>query len=377
MSQSYKDIETPFIAIDRDILHKNIQDMQAIANKAGSSIRPHAKTHKCHEIADLQIKAGATGITTSKPEEAIAFINAGIKSVKICYPLISTEKIKKLITTAKQQNAEIFFVIDSRAGFEALETSAKEENYAAKTYIEIDVGLHRCGVKPDTPFLQDLAHKIQASDSLEFMGITSHAGQSYSANNPESAKDIANQEQAIMSKTAQAIKNNNIPVNQVCIGATPTLWVQDNFEAITEIKPGNYVFNDLTQKNIGIVGWDRLALSIITTVVSTNDAYMIIDAGSKTLTSDMGAHGTSNMKGHGIAFPLNTAPNHNTGMTVAKLSEEHGFIRHNGRPLPIGTRLRIYPNHACPVVNLFNELHIFEQNECKDIWPVIARGCVH
>ncbi len=367
---------TPYIALDLQKLGNNINEMQEKADKAEVILRPHAKTHKSVSIARMQIKAGAKGLTVAKPDEAITFIKNGISPIMLCYPIISEEKICTLLTIADTHAAEILFVLDSLHGFTVLDKVTGQLNKTVKAYMEIDTGLHRCGLLPEDKTLIELARRITSSKHIEFAGITSHAGHSYSAKNREQAQSIAEDERKILLNVKNRLAALKIPTKEICIGSTPTLWTQENFEGLTEIKPGNYVFNDLTQKNIGVVSWDQLALTIVTTVVSVNDTYMIVDAGSKSLTSDIGAHGTQGTQGYGLAFKQNDDPDDHSGLTVEKLSEEHGWINHKGNPLPIGTTLTIYPNHACPVINLFDEIHIFENGNYTETWPVDARGCV-
>lgn len=340
-------------------------------------MRPHVKTHKSCRIADLQLKAGAKGLTVAKPEEAIAFMQCGVSSIKICYPIISEEKIEKILRAAKINATEILFVLDSMFGFFVLEKIAAKMNQKIKVFVEIDVGLNRCGLSIDDPVLVEIAQKINGSGFLCLTGITSHAGQCYGAKTSDAVLTVANQEREIMNGVKEKLISAGIAVDEVCVGATPTLWVQTNFKGITEIKPGNYVFNDLTQKSIGVVDWGQLALSVVTTVVSVNNTYLIVDAGSKSLSSDIGAHGTQGVKGYGIAFPIHQNPSDHSGLLVKKLSEEHGWIEHKGKCLPIGTKIRIFPNHSCSVVNLFDEVQVFEDEKFVGTWPVDARGCVH
>lgn len=372
-----KRLQTPYIAVTYEILEKNIQKMQSVAEAAGVQLIPHIKTHKSDSIANLQRQAGANYITVSKPEEAIAFLQLGFSSIKICYPLIHTETIITLLEHAQNTNSTLYFVLDSLAGCSALEHGAKAMNNIIEAYIEIDTGLHRCGLSPRNPELAALLRSVYQSEHLTFRGITSHAGQAYKAKTKQEAQDIAEQEQNQLMEAKNVIMSCDIAPGHICVGATPTLWCQKNFDGITQIKPGNYIFNDLTQKHIGVVSWDQLALSVITTVVSVNDTYLVVDAGSKTLSSDTGAHGTFAGNGYGWAFQKGDRPNDQSGYTVEKLSEEHGWIRHGGKTLPVGTEMTIYPNHACPIVNLFDEMHIFKHGEFMTTWPVIARGCVH
>ncbi len=368
--------QTPFIHLDLDCLEKNIRKMQSIADDTGVSVRPHAKTHKSCKIADLQLKAGANGLTVAKPEEAIIFMKSGVSSIMVCYPVVSEEKIKVLLSAADKYSVEILFVLDSLAGFSVLKNQVSQRMKNIDVYIEIDVGLHRCGLSPDNPGLIELAQTIVNSDNLNLRGITSHAGQSYGSKSRQEALGIAKHEQKLMANVKSKLLSNGIAIEEVCVGATPTLWVQKNFDGITEIKPGNYVFNDLTQKNIGVVGWDQLAVSVVTTVVSVNDTYLIVDAGSKSLTSDAGAHGSQGIQGYGLAFNFGDTPDDQSGQLVEKMSEEHGWIKHNGNKISVGSKLQVYPNHSCPVINLFDNVQVFKGSQFFESWPVDARGCV-
>ena len=356
-------------------LTANIAAMQRIADGAGVRLRPHAKTHKCVEIARRQVAAGAVGLTVAKPAEAAVFIRAGIRSVKLCYPMIEAGTIRQVLSLAREHGAELIFVIDSALGLQVLDGIATGFGAVVPVYLEVDVGLHRCGVAPDGPALVNLAGQAAASPNLDFLGLTAHAGHAYAATDRDAAARIAEEERLTMLAAKQRLAEYGIAAWEICVGSTPSIWAQRDFTGITEIKPGNYVFNDLTQLSIGVVGWDQLALTIAATVVSANDTYLIIDTGSKTLTSDLGPHGNNSITGHGRAFTLDEIPGEHPGRTITKLSEEHGWIAHNGKPLPLGTHLVIYPNHSCPVVNLTDRISVTENGEEIAQWPIDARGC--
>lgn len=350
--------------------------MQAIADNAGVRLRPHAKTHKSVDIARQQMAAGAVGLTVAKPAEALVFIKAGIPSIKICYPVMDADLLGPVLAAAKVHETEVIFVIDSDAGIDALIAAAQAFGAVLPVYVEVDVGLKRCGVGPTSLDLVELAGRVAAAPGLTLLGITSHAGHAYGVTGPAAAAAIAEGERQTMLAAKTRLEAINIPVPEVCVGSTPSLWAQRDFTGITEIKPGNYVVNDLTQLNIGVVGWGRLALSIQTHVVSVNDTYMIVDAGSKTLTSDLGPHGNQSISGYGRAFAEGEVPGPTEGRVVTKLSEEHGWIAHHGEPLPIGTPLLIFPNHACPVINLVDKLAAIGGDGSVEYWTVDARGCI-
>jgi len=369
-----KIINTPYLRLDFDILEKNIHLMQTIANKSNLKLMPHAKTHKCAEIAKLLINSGAEGISVAKFEEAIFFMNNGIKLIKICYPIISEEKITNLLKKAKILKANIFFVIDSDKGFNQLEKVSKKLNSLVSVYIEIDVGFNRCGLSYENPILSTLAKKIKKSKNILLRGISSHAGSIYGAKNIKEVIKFSESERLEMIKVKNFFLKLGIYNLEICIGTTPGAWTQKNYKEITEIKPGNYIFNDLIQKNIGVVDWSQLAITVCATVVSKNDKYIIVDAGSKSLSSDTGAHGSKNLKGFGLGFPINKKPNEKNALLINRLSEEHGWIINNNNNINIGDKIIIYPNHACVVVNLFREIKVFKKNKYFKSWEVGATG---
>ena len=334
-----KTFDTPYLRLDLDILKKNINLMQTIAHEANLKLIPHAKTHKCSEIANLLIKSGAEGISVAKFEEAIFFMNNGIKLIKICYPIISEDKITKLLKKAKILKVKIFFVIDSDQGFNKLQKISKKLNLFVNVYIEIDVGFNRCGLNYKNPILVKLVKKIKKSKNILLRGISSHAGNIYEAKNVKEVARFSESERLEMIKVKNIFLKLGIHNLEICIGTTPGAWTQKNFQEITEIKPGNYIFNDLIQKNIGVVDWSQLALTVCATVVSKNNKYIIVDAGSKSLSSDTGAHGSKNLKGFGLGFPIKTKSNKKNALLIHKLSEEHGWILNSNDKINIGDKI--------------------------------------
>jgi D-serine deaminase-like pyridoxal phosphate-dependent protein len=240
-------------------------------------------------------------------------------------------------------------------------------------FVKVDVGLHRCGLMETDPRLVRLAEDICAAPTLRFDGLFSHAGHAYGAANAGEVRAIAAEEANILNRVRHRLECAGITVPEVSVGATPTTLVSESYDGITEIRPGNYVFMDRTPVRLGLVGLDRVALFVAATVVSANDRFFIIDAGSKVLSSDLGAHGTGGA-GYGIAFALEEEAGVGEAMEVVKLSEEHGFVRRGDAELALGSKVRVIPNHACPVVNLTDELVVVEDEIHR--WPVAVRGCV-
>jgi D-serine deaminase-like pyridoxal phosphate-dependent protein len=368
------DLETPAVVIDRPILDANIAMGAAIARQHKVSLRPHIKTHKSPAIAKLQIAAGAAGITASKTDEALVFIEAGIPSITVAYPLVDRAKISRLIRAAKIRGTDLRVVADSADGIAALSGEARAQSHRLPVFLKVDVGLHRCGVDPALPASRDLASALDRAPGLRFAGLLAHAGHAYGAGTPEGVRMIAGEERHLLLEFAASLRKAGIEVREVSVGSTPTVILNDGFEGLSEARPGNYVFMDMTQVGLGVARPDQVSLSVMATVVSRNDRYAIVDAGSKVMSSDRGPHGSDSVRGFGAVFTLEEpgAP----AMTLARLSEEHGFVEHEGRDLKIGSRLRIVPNHSCPVANLTDRFAVVDEAGGMEYWPVEGRGCV-
>jgi D-serine deaminase-like pyridoxal phosphate-dependent protein len=374
--KSLLDTETPSLLVDLNRLNKNIHRLQELANSHKVNLRPHIKTHKCLKIARLQLNAGAVGITASKTDEALVFINGGVRPVTLAYPMVVDTKIDRLLKASRFHNVDLRLVVDSVEGMEALSGAARRHGTQIKAFLKIDVGLHRCGVEEGDPLLVKLAREMDRNPSLNLLGLLSHAGHVYGAKSLTEAQSIAREECGIMTRIRHELQKEGIQVSEVSVGSTPTVLVSDCYDGITEIRPGNYVFMDRTPLRMGLIEPDRIAFSVMATVVSSNTDYFIIDAGSKVLSSDVGAHGIPGADGYGLGYPLDMFQEEKREMVLVKLSEEHGFLARRGFDLPIGSKVRIIPNHACSVANLADSYIIIEDDRPVDQWQVDARGRV-
>ncbi|MGY6709271.1 MAG: alanine racemase [Rhizobiaceae bacterium] len=361
-------LSTPSVIIDAAVLEANIAGMQA---RVGGSPRlhPHVKTHKSIAIARRQLAAGAAGITTSRPPEAAVFIRAGIGPVTIAYPLLDIRQIDRLLELGTEHGVVLRFIADSEATIDALARARLGTSLPMPTFLKVDVGLGRIGVDPQSPRAIALAERIGAS-GLDFQGLISHAGHAYGAGNPDGIARIARQELDLLHRLRDRLSANGTAVPAISIGSTPTLLANAGFDGVGELRPGNYVFLDLTAVRLGIAVRNDLALGVAATVVASNDTYSIIDAGSKTLSSDLGAHGARITQAFGEAW----VPGREEPLEVARLSEEHGFVEHGGKPLAPGTRLVVLPNHSCPVANLAQELVMLSPGGHAEAVPVDARN---
>ncbi|MFK7936872.1 MAG: alanine racemase [Saprospiraceae bacterium] len=375
---SIANLTTPAVLVDRNVLLHNILQLQRRADQFNIEVRPHIKTHKSIHIAKMQMENGAQGITAAKVSEAIIFIEAGIPSVTLAYPIVNEEKAEILFRMATEKFCELRLVIDSLLSFEIIKKAAQKFQKTVAIYIEIDTGLHRCGLSPTHPLIVDLAHRIQASTFLIFKGLCSHAGHSYAAIDRQQVKRIAAEELQQLRTAKKMLRLNSIDrIEIIAVGSTPTVLATDSFAGIEEIRAGNYVFMDRTPLRLDLIKKKHIALTVLATVVSVNEHYYIIDAGSKTLSSDRGAHGVIGMEGFGLVYPLQKYRNKKKKMLITQLSEEHGFVRRReGVKLKIGDKVRIIPNHSCVVMNLVDRFFLTQNGDVIEELPVDARGTI-
>lgn len=368
-------IDTPAVVLDQEKLEANIRRIQALADRHGVKLRPHAKTHKSIRIARMQLDAGAVGLTAAKPEEARVFLQAGVPSVTLAYPLIAPAKLSRLLAWAADAGSDLNLIVDSREGLTRLTETVTTSGIRPGVFIKIDVGLHRCGLSEEDPRILELARAAHQHSSLRFLGLLSHAGHAYGAGDAETVGKIAEAERRQMLRIRDRLVKKGIPVPEISIGATPTVLAAQRFDGVTEIRPGNYVFLDRTPVRQGLAEADAVALTVVASVVSRNSDYLVIDTGSKTLSSDQGAHGTPGGSGFGIGQPLDDFGGPDGWFQIERLSEEHGLIPRSQADLPLGARVRIIPNHACPVANLAGVYHVVG-NRGAETWPVDAAGMV-
>lgn len=363
---SIYDLDTPTTLIDLDRLEKNIHEWQAHADKCKIQFRSHIKTHKIPEIARMQIAAGARGIVCAKVSEAEPFADAGIEDICIAYPVVGEVKWRRLAALATRIRS-LTVNCDSEEAACGLSKAASEAGTTIHVHVDIDSGLHRGGIPPDDPVsIARLATKINSLPGLHFAGLTTYRSGSFpGAPNP---KDAGHAEGQLLVDVANQLRAGGIEVGEVTAGSTPTgKWVAE-VPGVTEVRAGNYVFNDLLQLDNGIANEDQLALSVLCTVASTNGSgRLTIDGGTKTFSGDTGG------VGGGRAVPAAIARAVDRQIFVERLNEEHGMAR-TDEDVKLGEKIRFFPYHACTCANLNDEIIGFRDNRVEVVWPVRARG---
>jgi len=302
--------------------------------------------------------------------EAAVFIDNGFSDITLAYPIIP-DKFSTLIKLA--QKAQINVITDHPTVATQLEAQCVAADTRLNVIVKIDCGYHRCGVDPKDPMALKLAKQIADSSHLTFGGILTHAGHAYHAALQEEIQTIADIEQEVMLQFSKTLQANGLAPETVSIGSTPTVMQASNFKTgITEIRPGNYVFFDYTQALLGSCLLADCALTVLTSVVSVQDSYIVVDAGATALSKDAGAVHIPTHQGYGLVL-MPGDEFEPTATKITQLSQEHGKIKFSNsyhKSLKPGDQLRIIPNHSCLTANLFDQYYIIDNNRVITTWPI-------
>ncbi len=332
---SIYDLDTPATLIDLDRLENNIREWQAHADKCGVKFRSHIKTHKIPEIARMQVAAGARGIVSAKVSEAEPFAAAGIEDICIAYPVVGEMKWQRLAALAAHTRS-LTVNCDSEEAARGLSKAAAKDGVTIYVQIDVDSGLHRGGIPwEDAAALERLASVIGSLPGLRLAGITTYRSGAFPG--APNARDAGHAEGRLLVEVANRLRVNRFEVTEVTAGSTPTgKWVAE-VAGVTEVRAGNYVFNDLMQLDRGIATEDQLALSVLCTVASTSGGGRVtIDGGTKTFSGDAGGVGT------GREAPATIARAVDRRIFVDRLNEEHGMARAE-EEVKLGEKIRFFP----------------------------------
>lgn len=353
------DIPTPAAVVDRAVLRENVTAMQTRMDRAGVALRPHAKTHKCIEVGQLQLDAGATGLTVGTVGEAEVFADAGVDDLFVAYPVYADVSRGKRLRDLHER-VRLAVGVDSEEGIAALVHAMQGAAKPLDVLIEVDSGGHRTGVATPAD-AASLATTAEAG-GLNVRGLFTHGGHGYRGN--EARAQAAADEVEALATAHDALTAAGVTVDVLSAGSTPTAELSAR-APVTEQRPGTYVFNDAQQVFLGAVPPTAVAFFVVATVVSaTVPGQVIVDAGAKAVSRD--AHPI--LPGFGWLA--------DRGLPLRTMNDYHGFVDvAAGSPAPrVGDRVVIVPNHVCPTVNLYDELVVVEDGQVVDTWPVAARG---
>jgi D-serine deaminase-like pyridoxal phosphate-dependent protein len=373
------DLPTPALVLDLAVLEANLARMQAKADRLGVALRPHAKTHKCLDVADRQLELGARGLTVSTLAEARFFANAGFDDLTWAFPLIlgRLEEARRLVEARLMVDLELTLrlTVDSPQAVDAL----LAQPTPFEVFLKVDCGYGRAGVDPRGELAVTLARRLAEAPHLRFAGLLSHSGHAYAAASREQARAVAEEERRRMAELAERLRGLGVEEPEVSVGSTPAMAAVEDLGGATEARPGNYCFYDGTQAALGACDWSDCAVTVVTSVVSCQPGadHAVVDAGALALSKDPGPVHLGGGWRWGMGAVFRDVAGYRAGrpapeLHLTALSQEHGKT---SRPLPVGTRLRVVPNHSCLAVPCFGAYWVVEDEKVVGRWGIFqGRG---
>ncbi|KVU40293.1 alanine racemase [Burkholderia ubonensis] len=366
-------LDTPAALIDAGRMRRNIERMQAHLDKLGVKFRPHVKTTKCRHVVDAQIAAGAQGITVSTLKEAEQFFAGGVRDIVYAVGMIPARLGQAL--ALRRQGCDLKIVADNLHAAKAIVDFGREQGERFEVWIEIDVDGHRSGIQPEDALLIDVG-RVLVDGGMILGGVLAHAGSSYEYDTREALVKIAEQERSRTVRAAERLRAARLPCPVVSIGSTPTALSAETLEGVTEVRAGVYVMFDLVMHNVGVCALSEIALSVLATVIGHQEekGWAIIDAGWMAMSRDRGTQRQARDFGYGLVCAEDGEVLGE--YVVSAANQEHGIVSRLRTPdadiakrFPIGTRLRILPNHACATGAQHPEYHAVGDDGSVQTWP--------
>ena len=366
-------IDTPAALVDRARMQANIERMQRRMNALGVRFRPHVKTTKCLPVVRAQLDAGAQGITVSTLKEAEQFFAAGITDILYAVG-VTPGKLAKVLAL-RRQGCQLKIITDNPASAAAIAAFGRDQGEIFEVWIEVDCDGHRSGIKPDdVASLLEVARILNAG-GMQLGGVMTHAGSSYDLDTPEALEAMAERERSGCVCAAQHLRAAGIACPGVSVGSTPTALSAKNLEGVTEVRAGVYVLFDLVMHNVGVCRMEDIALSVLTTVIGhqVEKGWAIVDAGWMAMSRDRGTSKQRRDFGFGqvCAVDGSVLP----GYVMSGANQEHGIVSREGSVdstiatrFPVGTLLRIFPNHACATGAQFPKYYALGDDPQIDVW---------
>lgn len=368
----HPDIVTPCLVVEQGKLEANAQRLRQ--RFAGTDVvhRPHLKTVKSLDAARYALPSETGPAAVSTLREAEEFGRAGITDLMYAVG-IAPQKLDR-VRSLRESGIDLKIVVDNVPAAQAVAAHALAHDHPIPTLVEIDVDGHRSGVEPrDRDALLAIARALHDEKCLA--GALTHAGESYRLSDPDALRIAAEEERASMAGVAGTLRDAGLPCEMISIGSTPTAFSLMDMTGITEVRAGVYLFFDLCQAGIGVCGIDDIALSVLTTVIGHQRTknWTICDAGWMAMSADRSTASQSMDQYLGVVCDVRGRPFDD--LLVIRASQEHGVIA--ARPgsssevpdLPVGTRLRILPNHACATAAQHERYRVVDHDlEIRHTW---------
>ena len=370
--KNLEDVTTPSLILDKKKLEANCKRAQEKCFKLNTKLRPHVKTPKSIQVAKIALGEEIGPITVSTLKEAEYFARAGFKDILYAVCIIP-KKLEQLNFIQKKYDCKIRIAIDSIYLAKEILKFSKSYNAELEVLIEIDCGEGRGGINFKDQNIIEISKIFNNCKHSKLIGVMSHAGHSYSTNDKSQITAISNKER----EEALAAVNNFTNINKitpiVSIGSTPTMFYASHLDGISEIRAGIYMFWDLAQASKNMCETNDIAVSVLTSVIghNENNKKIIVDAGALALSKDISANKFMKEVGYGLVCdPDSCLPL--PGLTVSDVHQEHGSINISDSiwfdKLPIGSLLRILPNHACLTCAAYENYNVLENGIINESW---------
>lgn len=367
-----EDLATPQAVLDKTRLSGNLARMQARAQALGVALRPHLKTAKSAEVARLATGAQQPAITVSTTAEARYFAARDVRD--ITYAVAATPGKLDALAGLRREGVEVGILVDSIEAARLVSARAGDLGCRFDVLIEIDCGAHRGGVPEGSPLIVEIGRILDAGPSTRLAGVLTHAGHSYRQSTTDDIAAVAEQERLSAVGAAAMLREAGLSCRTVSVGSTPTALFARSLDGVTEMRPGVYMFFDRFQHHLGCCAADDLALSVLATVIGLRRdlGYALIDAGALALSHDTCMAAIDGRPTYGAVFDV-TGRARIGDLAVTAAHQEHGFVASASDapdpPLPaIGTRLRIFPNHACMTAAPYAAYAVVEGDRVIGFW---------
>jgi D-serine deaminase-like pyridoxal phosphate-dependent protein len=359
------EIPTPALLLDLDRFERNLARMATHARLHGKQLRPHAKTHRCPEIARRQVEAGALGVACAKLGEAEVMAAAGVRGLLITTEIVTPPAIARLMRLVGEA-PDTMVVVDNAQNVADLGRAAAESGRTVSVLVDVDVGGRRTGAQPGDPALA-LAHQVTVYRSLRLRGLQGYAGQCAHVIGWAARRQASRQAMAPLMQTRRALEAAGLAVEVVAGGSTGTYDIDVELPGLTELQAGSYCVMDLDYRRIGgrqgaALTDFEMALTVVATVVSVPAAdRAVVDAGLKAFSTDK-------------PFPPEAVER--PGIEYGFAGDEHGrlTITDPTRPPRLGERIEFFPPHCDPTFNLYDQVWAVRGGKVEAVWEIAARG---
>jgi len=371
--KNLQQVETPCLVLERGKLERNIARMRDHLAKLKVGLRPHVKTAKSYDVARLALAGQPGGITVSTLKEAEQFFAHGITD--ILYAVGITPNKLDHVAALKRRGADITIILDNVESARIVAARGVALGIKFPALIEIDSDGHRSGVKPDDAVLLDIG-RILEGGGTQLRGIMTHAGDSYNCDTVEKIRAMAVRERDAVVRCAARLRAAGLPCPIVSVGSTPTATYSEDLTGVTEVRAGVYMFFDLVMAGLNVCKVDDIAVSVLTTVIGhqPDKGWIITDAGWMAMSRDRGTAAQKIDQCYGVVCDLAGAPLDD--LLVVSTNQEHGIVgRRGGGTLdaaryPVGTLLRVLPNHACATAAQHDRYHVVAGDaQVTAVWP--------